>query len=1611
MKIVLAPKKRAGYKTATPYPMFRPPRSPWSHDFHDVLREELNTIRPKKEGPNQQEDDDQITRAHREQLVGLAFSGGGIRSATFNLGVLQSLARMKLLARFNYLSSVSGGGYIASWLMAWIKRSDMKGVARNLIPEWVHQPGRKEPAEIHFLRRFSNYLTPKLGWLGADTWTVIAIYLRNLILNFIVLATAFAFLLLVPRLVVLASSDLIVQIPVWVLKDGAVVALVWAALFTMLAMRYFVTRRLRDHPGAADNPHVESASVSLPSLAKWLKSGGIAWYPSKLFDRDFILRFTFRISESGDSPDSGDRHIYICAPMKSGELTSGAQGTAAKILVSAEDAINPSQEFKTGLINSQPAVRRAEIVPGPNWLKVVFSQGICTVYVNDLNLNTLRVHREKPRQNPLVAALSKIGLPVPRVFGWGTFFAIGIDGGEASVIFSSVTVEKIETPADTGSTQGQVQRRVILPLFLAAFLATHVFGLTHLNRAGTEDVWPWPKCVWIAGLGAGALFLGLRLVRKFWIGINWVLGKIDAFVRLQLEGRYPSQLPRRRWPVRRDTTGWGEIAVETFSITFAGALGGLLVRALFCLFERLPVQNATQNATIWGTPALVAVFLLTIVFHIGFLGRAMQDEKREWWGRLGAWSLIYILAWIAIFGVAFYAPPVTALVELARGMPVWLGTISLGWVLTTVSGLIAARSAATGHEKSSIVEWIAKVAPYVFVVGFFFLLSSAVGALLPLIAGLPVPFSDFEILRQLKTIAVQWGISADWKGPAILIAICALIAVILSWRLDINQFSMHLLYRNRLGRCYLGASNRLRRAQPFTGFSADDDFLLSELADLPFGHPPDGPVPYPILSAALNLVGGKELAWQQRKAASFIFSPRFCGYDFPELPPGYSPTKLFANKPRPTITLATAMAISGAAASPNMGYHTSPAPAFLMTVFNVRLGWWLGNPRKEKGYQKSGPLNVLLRLICELFGLTSEEGKYIYLSDGGHFENLGIYELVRRRCRFIVACDAEEDRGFGFGGLGNAIEKCRSDFGIDIDIDVEPIRRRCEKGHSDWHCAIGRIFYSRVDQDKSGADQTVRDGILLYLKSSLTGDEPTDALRYAAANPEFPHQSTADQWFDESQFESYRVLGYHIVQNVFLPLGDADAISALTNEELFVRLSQYWHPPSGPTAEAFSKHAEAIIKIYDELRTNDALQFLNRDIYPEWRILFKDPVPIVEGLAFERPGLTRDQLPESDDEMRAGFYICTAMCDLFEAVYTDLHLEQEFDHPDNRGWMNFFRHWSSAPMFRVTWAIGAGNYGARFRSFCARHLNLELGRCDADILKPEKLPDLPENIDWTDDIGKIADKIVEAIWIWLFETQVGPEVTAKAGLTVSSLFPDSEDRDPDPEIKRKAKARAPFLIQAELDRAEGKEFARRLPKERDEEWYAAATVLEFLKKGVPEEQLPSEWTQRVVELALVHAATIASRVLSSRFQTQLNPNERELIELFFIFHPRLAATAQIVRLSINPDGGEDVCPEDKNQIPKDKNEINFPIGFAILAKTDWPPSPDQPRKLVSLRIQNHLRGMGLGRKALKELFCGRPNLEIELQNMHPKACEVPTDKDYARLSRLFHSVKTDLSEK
>ena len=233
-------------------------------------------------------------------------------------------------------------------------------------------------------------------------------------------------------------------------------------------------------------------------------------------------------------------------------------------------------------------------------------------------------------------------------------------------------------------------------------------------------------------------------------------------------------------------------------------------------------------------------------------------------------------------------------------------------------------------------------------------------------------------------------------------------------------------------------------------------------------------------------------------------------------------------------TLAQAISVSGAAASPNMGYHTSPAVAFLLTVFNVRLGWWFPNPKKSE--KSSSPWFSLRYLVKELFGGADDNSKFLMISDGGHFENLAAYELIQRQCRVIIISDAECDPELKFEGLARLIRMCELDFKTEILINVDAIRLKTESDWSGSRFAAGRINYS---------DGTV--GVLIYLKASMSGHEDTAIRQYMDSHPEFPHESTSDQFYGEDQFDSYRRLGREVAGSAFKSFNGETDFNVIAN--------------------------------------------------------------------------------------------------------------------------------------------------------------------------------------------------------------------------------------------------------------------------------------------------------------------------------------------------------------------------------------------------------------------------------------------------------------------------------
>src|SRR6478735_9140393 len=364
-----------------------------------------------------------------------------------------------------------------------------------------------------------------------------------------------------------------------------------------------------------------------------------------------------------------------------------------------------------------------------------------------------------------------------------------------------------------------------------------------------------------------------------------------------------------------------------------------------------------------------------------------------------------------------------------------------------------------------------------------------------------------------------------------------------------NANSLHRLYRDRLSKAVLfdpttiegrrpGSYSRAPISKPLDVAVTEelmkyenfewaplDRFKLSEISCTD--------TPYHLINTALNIQGSKYANRRGRNADFFIFSPRFIGSGATK----YVRTTEFEDEVH-ELDLATAMAVSGAAASSNMGANSIKALTPTLAILNVRLGYWVANPRQLALARKSLSVWDQFYFLQELFGRMRDNSETVYLTDGGHIENLGIYELLRRRCRLIIAVDAEADPEMAFRSLVALQRYARIDLGVLIALPWAEIRDGTRAASEEIaksgglpphaaphgpHCAVGEIIYPQNQK-----------GILLYVKSSITGDENDYIVDYKRRFPTYPHETTADQLFSEEQFEAYRALGFHAVNELFL---------------------------------------------------------------------------------------------------------------------------------------------------------------------------------------------------------------------------------------------------------------------------------------------------------------------------------------------------------------------------------------------------------------------------------------------------------------------------------------------
>ena len=622
---------------------------------------------------------------------------------------------------------------------------------------------------------------------------------------------------------------------------------------------------------------------------------------------------------------------------------------------------------------------------------------------------------------------------------------------------------------------------------------------------------------------------------------------------------------------------FGNIAVYLRGI-FANAmllLPWLLLAAAFTIWSNPNVASLTQTKV-----AKYLVHLPITVDHFGLTANALLAFVII----LGLWALWRSTFWgrnisdvglsARFFGALSIAIMVIAFFELQP------------WLL---DGMFKLQNSSDGDLFTKASSWIkvlaASLAPIGAVLGFlgrfladalkrntdkpgFAATATRIAVKLAMyVAGAAVPLALWAAYLYLSLWGIQecgascrpvWLTSLaeqmPFAGGSILhlYVVVGIPMLVIGWLLSPNANSLHQLYRDRLSKAFLfdpsrrEAAHALHRLKGITGAEADDLLRNSDLEPLNTlrvsALSPDL-APYHLINTALNIEASKYANRRGRNADFFIFSPLFTG----SAATGYVETPSM-EKEMNGLTAGTAMAVSGAAASSNMGSATIKALVPTLAILNVRLGYWITNPAAvARTLKKAWPLRLFDKFyfVKELFGLLTEDSETVYLTDGGHIENLGLYELLRRRCKLIIAIDAEADPDMSFGSLVTLERYARIDFGLRLGLPWAALRDTSRDASAEIlksgglppnkaphgpHCALGTIYYPR----KAGeTDDTNSTGVLLYIKASFTGDENDYVVDYKRRNPDFPHESTLDQLFTEEQFEVYRDLGFHAVNSAF----------------------------------------------------------------------------------------------------------------------------------------------------------------------------------------------------------------------------------------------------------------------------------------------------------------------------------------------------------------------------------------------------------------------------------------------------------------------------------------------
>lgn len=1132
-----------------------------SRQFADVFRAEWSEIQMRRQhhySDVPSAGDEKLLTAPPANLVGLALSGGGIRAATFALGLLQGLRRQNLLGIFDYISTVSGGGYLGGWWSAWLRRNpDEQRGGHDIFPPPerimsasdvlyngqadTHVKVKKrrinrEVAEdllsagndpVHHLRLFANYLTPRKGALSSDTWRAAAVITRDLILTWVILLPLLIATILVGKIY------FIVQHEAWDPNSASAFF-----FFNQLAPSHVLLARLL----LIAWPLLAIVGLLGVLTCAWMLTGSSTaethreWLAGKLGAFVvFILGLLIALAVAENFRRVAGTGIEVRTRWF---VAWGIVALTMFLYVFWPRSQYASVEDAAATKRWQREVRRNLIVRLHAVLLVLLVVTACVLLLAGFGHEAVNYLFAPTKEGG-----SNIGSYVAKGGGW-----LAIIAAVAGSIFTAIKTSPAGGSDPREVSEPSLPSRLIFkftPPLIIIVMAVTASWLANILLSYGNDVYILSS--FLKNLEGVSDMVTAEQSTNFiqLLTVATCLGIVLSFYFALVETNW-----KYNWINHALLTLWGVLAALMLA-TLTGVVWTMVSATPFN-------PEATNLAAFadWLWPfSWFNIRLLQLVCYASaalLVFRLAGDEKRK--VRSIFWPVVFSLAWIAViewivrkFQLLYFDAPED--VRQAQ-MPAWIILFVVGSAVFCLLFVLAETIAGRRDNKRSL-SLVAGV--YVMLVTLFLL-------------SLDADYTDVRLTRvqtelqstqqvQLEEtsklalenseqftekLSVQFASEAAFKraldlyvrviNEQVLFGLLGALltwVIAMGWMADPNALSMHTFYKSRLVRAYLGASNKHRSEQRkgITEAIEGDDVFLQDLQNCNRG------APYHLVNTTLNLVGGRDLSTAQRSAATFVLSKRYCGSSRT----GYRDTREYMGG---QLSLGTAVAVSGAAASPNMGAKTLTASlAMLMTFLNVRLGHWSPTPNKmdwRASKARLWPFYVMREFLSQ----TNDLSTYCYLTDGGHFDNTGLYSLVERGCRFIVATDCGADPRPCFQDVGDAMRRCRIDFDTEFDLDIAPFVRENKTDPSKQHFLVGTLRYSREHAVSLGwyndnrrdpfaeTDEEFRTGIIILFKPALTNKhESADVRQYGLENPVFPQQKTADQWYDEAQFESYRQLG------------------------------------------------------------------------------------------------------------------------------------------------------------------------------------------------------------------------------------------------------------------------------------------------------------------------------------------------------------------------------------------------------------------------------------------------------------------------------------------------------